>query len=213
MKLFYVLDIPKTLLFNFYYLPFRDAIKFPFHVAYDTKIKSLGRRDSVLLHDPAKRIVIGHGESFALGNKTYWEVSKAGRIEFAGAAVIGKGTQVIAGGVLQLGDNFYCNANCIINASRNIIIGDGFLMGWNCTIIDGDGHSIAHDGIAMERNKPIYIGDHVWCAANVSILKGSSLPDETVVAFGGTITRKHEGTHKLIGGMNKVLSDNVTWTK
>lgn len=39
-----VLDLPKTLLFNFYYLPVRDAIKLPFHVDYRTRIQSLGNQ-------------------------------------------------------------------------------------------------------------------------------------------------------------------------
>lgn len=34
-----LLDIPKSVLFNFYYLPFKDAIKFPFHVDYRTKYR------------------------------------------------------------------------------------------------------------------------------------------------------------------------------
>ena len=49
-----LLDIPKSVLFNFYYLPFKDAIKFPFHVDYRTKIQNMGNRNSVILKDTNK---------------------------------------------------------------------------------------------------------------------------------------------------------------
>lgn len=93
-----ILDLPKTLLFNFYYLPVKDAIKLPFHVDYRTKIQSLGKRDSVVLRDPNKKIRIGGKGSFALGGRTYWCVSSTGKIVFEGAASFCKGTQIICGG-------------------------------------------------------------------------------------------------------------------
>ena len=50
-----LLDIPKSVLFNFYYLPFKDAIKFPFHVDYRIKIQNMGNRNSVILKDTNKK--------------------------------------------------------------------------------------------------------------------------------------------------------------
>lgn len=116
-------------------------------------------------------------------------------------------------GGITLGDNFYCNANCIINASKEIIIGNDFLMGWNGTIIDGDGHNMFHDNQPVERSQEIHIGSHVWCAGNVSILKGSVLPDDTVVAYNGVITKKFSQKNTLVGGVNKRLAENVNWNK
>lgn len=98
MRLSRILDLPKTLFFNFYYLPVKDAMRLPFRVDHGTRIKSMGKRGSVVLHDTHKKVVIGHGGSFALGGITYWEIGKNGKIDFLGSAVFGKGTQIIAGG-------------------------------------------------------------------------------------------------------------------
>lgn len=54
-----IMDLPKTLLFNFYYLPIKYAIKLPFHVDFRTKIQSLGKRNSVVLKDTNKKYALG----------------------------------------------------------------------------------------------------------------------------------------------------------
>lgn len=93
-----LLDIPKSVLFNFYYLPFKDAIKFPFHVDYRTKIQNMGNRNSVILKDTNKKIRIGAKGSFSLGGRTYWSISPLGKVIFEGSAMLCKGAQVICGG-------------------------------------------------------------------------------------------------------------------
>lgn len=208
-----ILDLPKTLLFNFYYLPVKDAIKLPFHVDYRTKIQSLGKRDSVVLRDPNKKIRIGGKGSFALGGRTYWCVSSTGKIVFEGAASFCKGTQIICGGGLIIGDGFYCNADCVLNCSRRISIGQDCLLGWKCTIIDGDGHSIVWRGNKQEKSEDIIIGDHIWLASHVSVLKGSEIKNDTVVAFGGLVSHKYVEGNVLLGGNNQVLKREISWMK
>lgn len=98
MKLKKLLGIPKSLYFNLYYFPLKTALQFPVILAPDVKLKRMGARNSVKLMDLNKRIFIGYGESFALGGKTYWDISKQGNIVFNGSAMFGKGTQIIVGG-------------------------------------------------------------------------------------------------------------------
>lgn len=62
----WIIGIPKTILLNFYYLPFKKAIKFPFRVAGNFKIDSLGNRDAISIADGSK-IIIGSKGSFNLG--------------------------------------------------------------------------------------------------------------------------------------------------
>lgn len=208
-----LLDIPKSVLFNFYYLPFKDAIKFPFHVDYRTKIQNMGNRNSVILKDTNKKIRIGAKGSFALGGRTYWSISPLGKVIFEGSAMICKGAQVICVGGLTIGDGFYCNSDCIINCSTEIRFGENCLLGWKCTIIDGDGHSVIWKGNKQEKNARIIIGNHTWCASNVAILKGSVIQDDTVIAFGGIVSREHTEGNILIGGNNKLLKKEISWIK
>ena len=112
-----------------------------------------------------------------------------------------------------LGGNFYCNADCIINAGKKIEIGKDVLLGWNVTIIDGDGHVMLHSEQEMPRYEEISIGDHVWLAANSSVLKGSMIKNDSVVAYGGIVSKKMELPNVIIGGQNKVLRTDSNWRK
>lgn len=112
-----LLDLPKTLFINFYYLPVKRAIKLPIRVSYDVKIGSLGKRDSIKLAE-GSRISIGKGGSFALGSNSYWYIGENGKVIFNGKAVFSKGIQLVADGNIKFGKDFWCNANCIINSGK-----------------------------------------------------------------------------------------------
>ncbi len=208
-----IISIPKTIYFNFYYLPFKEAIKLPFRVSYDVKIGKMGRRGCVKIGNLDKHICIGLGASYGMGNTTYWSVSDNAIVEFMGDATFGKGTQIVVDGQLKCGANFYCNANCIINAGKSIIFGDDNLIGWNVTIIDGDGHDVIHNGKTGDRYEEIKLGNHVWIAAQASILKGTVLQDGCVVAFGGLASKSYQQENLLIGGTNKIIGENIVWNK
>ena len=98
MDLRKLLGIPKSLYFNLYYFLLKTALRFPVILAPDVKIKRMGSRNSIRLMDSTKRVLIGFGESFALGGKTYWDISDKGRVVFNGSATLGNGTQIIVGG-------------------------------------------------------------------------------------------------------------------
>ena len=115
------------------------------------------------------------------------------------------------GGGIIFGDNFYCNANCIINAGKSLTFGDNVLMGWNCTVLDGDGHSLIDKNGMTGRFDPVYIGNHVWCASDTKILKGSFISDDSVVAAGACISKKFRENRLLLGGFNKILRGNIDW--
>lgn len=207
-----IIGLPKTLYFNMYYFPFLKALKLPVIVAPDVKLLNMGSKDGLELNFK-KRVYLGYGESFALGGETCWSLVGDGKICFKGSAIIGKGTQIICvGGGITFGDNFYCNANCIINAGKSLIFGDSVLMGWNCTVLDGDGHNLIDKNGVIKRFDPISIGNHVWCAADTKILKGSLISDDSVVAAGACISKKFQKSRLLLGGYNKILRENIDWS-
>lgn len=203
----------KTLYFNFYYLPFQSALKLPFRVGKHVKIGKMGKKESVHVENINRHIGIGTGQSFGMGEITFWNVSDEGRLIIRGGATIGKGTQIIVDGNLTLGKNFYCNANCIINAGKQVTFGDDVLLGWNVTVIDGDGHTMIHENKDMPKYEEIKIGNHVWLAANSSILKGSIVEDDSVVAYGAVVSKNIDQRNVIIGGQNRILRTNTNWRK
>lgn len=60
----------------------------------------------------------------------------------------------------------------------------------------------------------IQIGKHVWIAANVSILKGADISNESVVGYNSCVLSRFADSHILIGGYPaKVVERDITWYK
>lgn len=217
MKLstFFQISIIKTIFINLYYFNLKDAIKLPIIVGRRTKIESLGSHDSILIEKNFNgHICFGLNSSFSLNERrTYLNIGKNSKIKFSGQANFGKGSQVVVNGNLEIGSNFYCNANCLINVGKNTFIGDDVLIGWNCTIIDGDGHYVGDltSFSFNEKYDDIFIGNHVWLASNSTILKGSYIGNNSVIGYGSLISKKFEQENILICGANKIVKESIIW--
>ena len=86
---------------------------------------------------------------------------------------------------IHLGDNVFINRNCIIVSHNSILIKNGVTIGPNCCIYDHD-HDLRHRGEFV--TAPITIGENVWLGANVLIMKGVSIGDNSVIGAGCVIT-------------------------
>lgn len=139
-----IIGVAKIIFLNFYYFDIKTAItKHPIKCAGNVKIEHLGRRGSVVVSD-ASHIGIGTKGSFALGDgkTTYWNIGPKGKVTVKGTVSICRGSQIIADGELEFGDRFYCNSNCIINSGKKITFDEDCLLGWNVSVMDGDGHEM-----------------------------------------------------------------------
>lgn len=143
-------------------------------------------------------------------DRTYLNVR--GRLEFLGKYSIGKGCRFDIGS--RAAATFDAGQ---ITAASTFIIMHGLLVGkectiaWGCQFLDDDFHDIEYAGKVQKDNK-IVIGNSVWIGSNVTVLKGSRIPNGCVVAAGSVVTKAFEKENCLIGGNPaKVLKENVTW--
>jgi acetyltransferase-like isoleucine patch superfamily enzyme len=116
-------------------------------------------------------------------------------------------------GTVSIGDETYIGSSTII-CCENICIGNNVLISWGCTICDHDSHSLNwHDraddvrrwrqgllsdglaGASKSKNwhvvqmRPIIISDKVWIGMNVTILKGVTVGEGSVIAAGSIVTK------------------------
>lgn len=75
--------------------------------------------------------------------------------------------------------------------------------------MDGDGHVVIHSGLECTSYENIFIGDNVWLASEYTILKGSYLKGNTIMATHGLVSKKFNQENILIGGNNKILQTDV----
>jgi len=212
-----ILSLPNTILFNFKYLPFKQAVKLPVYVSYRVWLMQMDGRIQIQAPIHRRMISIGFGRIGIFDrhkSRTIWQV--AGTVIFKGRAKIGHGSKISVGGraELVLGDGFTISAESTIVANKKVEIGNNVLFSWDILLVDTDFHAIKdNEGVIINPDVPVIIGDKVWIGCRSMILKGSEIPSGTIIAAGTTITSSlSSGTHSIVGGNPvRVLKEGVYW--
>lgn len=205
-------SILKTLWFNFHYFGWK-GFEFPCLISRNFILKKLGG-EVVLSKYNTGIIRLGFGNVGIFDKKRQkgvWENN--GYIEFNGRCFLGHGTKIANSGEIIIGDNLYVNSETEIISHKKITFGDNVLISWNCLIMDSDFHSIwsSQSGEILNHDSPISIGNHVWIGCRNVILKGTIILENSVVASNSTISKQFTQTGILLGGINKVLKENINW--
>lgn len=211
-----IISLPITIYVNFRCLPFKTAMKLPIFIGYRTHIDHLSRNISFGCEPTTFMVRIGWGgtEGREQGKKNYLLLNEDASIIFKGRCTMSSGVSLILDlGTLEIGNDFFCNKNCTISCNDKITIGDHVLFGWNVEVLDSDNHKVIHNN--KDRvcdHGSIRIGDHVWIAAFSHILKNSSIPDGSVVAYHSIVTKSFKGEKLLLGGYPaKVIEEEIEW--
>ncbi len=211
---YYIFSIPKTVFFNFRCLPFGIAKKLPIFVYYNVRLGEL-HKGIIRIDAPIKRFMIKYGVGGVNGIDSHrsqiW--LQKGTITFKGTAIFGEGCSIRNNGELVFGNNFGAGKNCFISCSKQVVFGNDILMAWNGIVRDSDGHTVLYDGMPQESFKPVFIGNHVWLAAETHVLKGVRIGDNSIVAYRSLVNKAFEEDGILIGGAPaKILRKGVSWT-
>ena len=90
----------------------------------------------------------------------------------------------------HFGKKVYANFNLTCVDDTHIYVEDGTKFGPNVTLI-----TATHPTDPMERtggmqyNRPVHIGKNCWLGANVTVLPGVSIGDDTVIGAGSLVTK------------------------
>ncbi|MBX9969230.1 acyltransferase [Priestia aryabhattai] len=211
----YFLSLPKTLYANLKMFDIPTAIKLPVWISYKTKIGSL-HKGCISLEGEIKKVTFGmYDGSFFCNDVGYLNFSENGKLIVKGRADFGPGSTVNITGRVILGNNFSANFGFALSCENSVEAGDNVLLGWDVSIIDGDGHNIIKDGLKINSPRKIVIGNHVWLCAKSSILKGARIGDDCVVGYGTIVSKNFESkNHCIIGGNPaRVVKENCSWEK
>ena len=202
MNLDIILSIPKSIItcIKIGGMPWYSL---PLLISWKSKVKGI-RKGSIELNKPERfGVMLGFGgtEDVYGNNKGYINILPTGKLVFQGKAIIAQGYSIrINSGEFNIGDGCWINKNFHASCSRGITLGDDFLGGWNIDINDSDGHIIIDNGVEKPNEKEINIGNHVWCASNVSIYKGTKIPNNSVVGAHSIVLGEYNKENVLIAG-------------
>lgn len=225
MKIITQISIIKTLYANFKSLPIKQAIKLPIIIGRHTSLDII--RNGIIIDAPIKpaMITFGLGGSPDLLNyesrKNYLGIKQGGKIMFKGKAHFAPHVSCLAlGSNIIFGAGFSSNNGCRFSSCAGIEFGEKCLLGGNVVVRDSDGHKvfdIDKDGNKTQEhiNKaPVIIGNHVWIANNVSILKGVTIGSDTIVSYGSIVIKAIQGEHQIIAGYPaKCIKQYIDWER
>ena len=194
--------IPKTVWFNFRYLPFSQAVKLPVWLNVNTKFRVSGGVKITGTVRPFM-IRIGFHECDECNPKNPTLLKVKGKLVFHGTAHIGRGTKICVSkdALLELGDNFSISAASCISCHKYIKMGNDIQFSWDCLVMDSDTHTIIGvDGNRMNPDKDIVIEDKVWIGNGCMILKGSHIPSTCVIGARSVVSGNKFSDHTIIVG-------------
>ena len=204
-----------SVIFNFYYLPLKQAIRLPIF-CYKVNFKKLNGRviidaseikpGMIRLGFPVVRAYPNNGLSF----------SNEGTITFRGYCTIGGGNSglvTLKTGHIIFGNDFNSTAGGVIVCAKRIEMGNFVQLGWGTKIIDTNFHPL-YD-LTQEKCKKGYgaikIGNNVWLGMDCVCLHSATIPDYSVFAARSVITSSARLESKCVhGGIPaKVIERNI----
>ena len=139
-------------------------------------------------------------------------------MEFDGPAFIGRGCKICVekNAVLSYGEDFSCTGDTTFICTTRIKFGNDCLLSWDILFMDTDFHKIIDKNQrTVNPPKAICVGDHVWVGCRCTVLKGTSLPHNVVVAAGSIVSGQHDQNEVIYGGQGHefgILKNEVRWT-
>ena len=152
---------------------------------------------------------------FITGNNNLIHISK----DFSGIAVefhieqndneidIGEGTTMHGRGTRTV--------HIALDEGTKVLIDEDCMFSNDIQIRSSDSHSIVDsDGNRLNPAKDIKIGKHCWLGMRCMLMKGTNIPDFTVVAAGSICTKPFEESNTILAGVPaKVVKKSVSWDR
>jgi acetyltransferase-like isoleucine patch superfamily enzyme len=203
-KLRILLFLPWSIVFNFHYLPFRQARKLP--VIFYVRPTFLSLKGKVILDTPTvyfNMIRFGKCKAPMVSYKSFrWKnegtVFFCGRLELSHHAFV----SCEHNGILKFGDSNRINFGCRIITDKEIVFGNKVRVSWDCIFIDTDFHPLIDTlrGKPLKISQPIRIDYGCWIGHNCIVSKGVRLPKNTTVCAGSIVKGRFAKENTIIGG-------------
>lgn len=194
----------KSIYFNFHYLPLRQAVKMPIFLYKPHLLKCKGNI-SIEGKISTGMIQLGRYTVSLYPNSGITFENHGGKIIFKGKCHIGNNSAISIGpkGNVIIGNNFVATASLKLTSYYHIEFKENVLCGWDCLFLDTDFHQLTTIK-TPQLPKPygkISIGDNCWFSLKCTIMKGTNLAENNVVAANSLLNKDYANiTYCLLAG-------------
>ena len=209
--------IPKSLIFNFKYLPFKQAVKLPIIISRYCSLLELD--GEVIIKSSIIKpgmIMLGIGSLGIIDkkfNRSIIELGEKSKLILEGKIRLGNGFKISSNGEVIIGNNFVMTGDSKIFCAKKIIFGENCLVSWNVLIMDTDVHVIKFSNSLVNKDEEINIGNNVWVSCNSVILKGTTIKDNTVIGASSLVNKKFDMGNIILGGNPaKIVKKDIEWS-
>lgn len=178
-----------------------------------------------------KNIIFRIRNKVRMDKNNFLEVANNSKVVACHISIKGKNNKVFIGENTKIRDSKIeisgenCSVsilnNCVIGhgcyfvakeSNVNIEIGNGCMLSRNVNVMASDGHAIFDDNHErVNHSNSVKIGDGVWLADNVTILKGVSIGEGSVVGINSTLSKSIPIHCVAVGNPAKVVRESVNW--
>jgi acetyltransferase-like isoleucine patch superfamily enzyme len=115
--------------------------------------------------------------------------------------------------ILTIGErSIFHDIHFALTEGKKIIIVNDCLFSSDIDIRTGDSHSIFSDGKRINQAKDVLIHNHVWVGAHCSILKGSAILENSIVATRSVVTKQFDKSGVIIAGNPAgIIKEGINW--
>lgn len=135
-----------------------------------------------------------------------------GQLEAGKRMLLAKHTELRSYGELKIGNNFCLNSYSRIIAHDKITIGNNVTLAQFVSILDHDhNYDVNHQGelcLNGYKTAPISIGNNVWIADKVTILKGVTIGDNVIIGANSLVIKDVE-SNSIVGGVPAKLLKKI----
>ena len=109
---------------------------------------------------------------------------------------------------IEIGENFFMNMNCVILDGARVVFGDNVFVAPGCGFYTA-GHPLDSErrNQGLEYALPITVGNNVWIGAQVCVLPGVSIGDNSVIGAGSVVTRSIPANVLAAGNPCRVIRE------
>ncbi|MEK6658681.1 MAG: acyltransferase [Campylobacterota bacterium] len=171
------------------------------------RIKISGQNNKILVDDN-KTLKISKTKIVIKGSNNTLHIKSGVKINSSFIEIVGNNCSITIGKNSIIGDGCYLSAK---EENIKLCIGDECMLSRNAKLMTSDGHPIYQDGMIINSAKNITLGDKVWIADDVTVLKGVEVGANSVVGIGSILTKSIPSGSVAVGNPAKVVKDGISW--
>lgn len=171
------------------------------------KIKISGMNNRIILDDK-KSLKMSKTKIVIRGSNNTLHIKNNVKINNSFIEIVGNNCLIAVGKNSIIGDNCYLSAK---EENTMLIVGNDCMLSRNAKLMTSDGHPIYQNGTIINSAKGITLGDKVWIADDVVVLKGVEIGTNSIVGIGSILTKSIPNNAIAAGNPAKIIKENIKW--